>query len=276
MEISRSCKIRDLNWALLPDLVERLKREGLLIRRVNVEITRYPDTVEYDSIEEASRDVLAHGAPKRYRISIRSAAGEPGLDISRGKNIHDEEFLYLDMKGLKDPSPLDSVMQFLGLEPDEPTALPPHPTRTAFIAHRFDSTGSEAADKLARFLELLGFRVVTGRAYAPGSVAAKVRIRIEEQVILFVVLTGGKDDTWLVQESVIASVKGKPIFVLKEQNAQFKPGVLADHEYIPFSSLNFESVFIPVLEGLRELGYLEFSTPRGGPPEAPWLEYDKA
>jgi hypothetical protein len=260
MDISRSCKIRELNWALLPDLVERLKREGWEVKEVRVEIHRYPDVLEFDSIEDACLNVRKQGIPDHFTIRLGGGGlSRPRLRISRDWNIHREEFLYLDMEKIDDVSKLDAVMEFLGLESDEPSTLPPRPPRTAFLAHKFDLTGTDAADKVARFLELLGFRVVTGRAYAPGSVAAKVRNRIEEQAILFVILTPGADDTWLTQESVIASVKGKPIFVLKEQSAEFKPGILADHEYIPFELSKIETVFIRLLEGLRELGYLDFT-----------------
>jgi len=47
-------------------------------------------------------------------------------------------------------------------------------------------------------------------------------------------------------------------YILKENSVKFEPGILADHEYIPFVLTNLESGFIAVLEGLRELGYLEF------------------
>ena len=130
--------------------------------------------------------------------------------------------------------------------------------RKAFIAHRFDTNGTDCSDKLARFLELIGFKVVTGRAYAPKSVASKVKDRIEEQAIIFVILTPGADDIWLTQESIIGEVKGKPLIIIKEKSVEFKPGILADHEYIPFDLSNIEVGFLAILEGLRELGYLEF------------------
>ncbi|HLW82345.1 MAG TPA: hypothetical protein VKS20_09920 [Candidatus Acidoferrales bacterium] len=110
-------------------------------------------------------------------------------------------------------------------------------------------------DKLARFLGLLGFAVITGRAYSPKSIADKVRSRMEQQAIVFVILTPGDDATWLVQESAIAKIQGKPLFLLKETSAEFKSGILADHEYIPFENGRVESCFVPILEGMREIGY---------------------
>lgn len=219
-------------------------------------IRRYPNTLKFDSIEEAVGNVRKEGAPRRYWIELSDASREFRLDKDR--NMHDEEYLILSLDGVKESSELDGVMEFLGLAPDEPVTLPPHSPRTAFLAHKFDKAGNEAADKLARFLESLGFKVQSGRAYSPGPISEKVRARIESQATLFVILTPGDDNTWLTQESVIAEIKGKPLFVLKEQSTEFKPGVLADHEFIPFEDSRIETIFVPVLEGLRELGYLEF------------------
>lgn len=226
------------------------------MKKQSVTLRRYPDKFTFELLEDACRDVREKGAPRFFTIHI--GYFDKSLFISRDNNIYGEEFLHLELSGIDDPRKLDSLMEFLGLEPDEPATLPPGRPRTAFIAHRFDSAGDAAADKLARFLELLGFKVVTGRGYSPGSVAAKVRSRIEQQEVLFVVLTPGTDDTWLTQESVIAEIKGKPLFLVKDPNTEFKLGILADHEFIPFTAPNIESAFIAVLEGLRELGYLEF------------------
>jgi len=49
-----------------------------------------------------------------------------------------------------------------------------------------------------------------------------------------------------------------PRLISIEPPTQFKPGVLADHEFIPFQDSMIETTFVPVLEGLRELGYLDF------------------
>jgi len=181
------------------------------------------------------------------------------LSISRLTTIRGDEVLDVTVKGADEPTVMDEITGFLGLQAEERVILRPCPARTAFIAHRFDAAGIDSADKLARFLELLGFAVLTGRGYAPKSVAAKVRARIEQQAVIFVILSPGSDDTWLTQESVLADVKGKPLIVVKEKSCEFKSGLLADHEFIPFNLPCIETTFIPILEGLRELGYVHFS-----------------
>lgn len=257
MKIWRSCKIDDLNLGTLPDLESRLTRHGVVVNSVSVEFSRYPDKITYDSPQDAANDFREKGTPNQYMIWVFGLLhkSEFSLCITRGCNIHGEEFLYVIVSGSESPSILDSVMLFFNLKPREPSTLPPNPPRTAFIAHRFDSTGTDAADKLARFLELLDFQVVTGRAYAPRSLREKVLARIEEQSIVFVILTPGSDDTWLIQESVLGDIKGKPLFILKETSVDFKPGILTDKEYIPFTLPHIDACFIPILEGLRDLGY---------------------
>lgn len=257
MEISRSCKLDDFNWGALPDLESRLTRHSIAVSSVSVELTRYPDTIKYDSLQDATNDVRKKGTPKFYVISVQGKLQDShfSLYIFRDRNIHRQEFLSVRVSASEAPSILDSVMQFFDLKPDEPSTLPPKPPRTAFIAHRLDSTGTAAADKLARFLELLDFHVVTGRAYSPKSIAEKVRARIQEQSIVFVILTPGQDDTWLIQESLLGDVKGKPLVILKETSVDFKSGILTDKEYIPFTLPHIDACFIPILEGLRDLGY---------------------
>ena len=77
---------------------------------------------------------------------------------------------------------------------------------------------------------------------------------MDKQAIVFAIFTAGDDATWLTQESLLASLS-KPLFLLKEKNYAFKPGLLGDHEYIPFTSPAIETTFIPILEGIRELGF---------------------
>jgi hypothetical protein len=80
---------------------------------------------------------------------------------------------------------------------------------------------------------------------------------INKQHLLFIILTPGSDDTWLIQESILGDIKGKPLFILKETSVNFKSGLFADMEYIPFNTSHVEASFIPILEGLRDLGYFD-------------------
>jgi hypothetical protein len=258
MKLTRYCEISDINWGTLPDLDSRLNRLGVKVNSVSVELSQYPNKYEYNSLVDSVNHVKKFGAPKYFNIWVHGLFkdGQFRLNVFRNSNIHSEEFLCVTIEGSTVHEILESVIEYFGLKPDVPPVLSPKPPRTAFIGHRFDSSGVDFADKVARFLELLGFRVVTGRSFSPKSISEKVRAMVDAQHLLFIILTPGSDDTWLIQESIFGDIKGKPIFILKENSAIFKPGLFADMEYIPFNSSNIETCFIPILEGLRDLGYL--------------------
>ena len=98
----------------------------------------------------------------------------------------------------------------------------------------------------------MGFNVLTGRSYSPQSISNKVKERMDKQDIIIVIHTNGEEITWLTQETLLGSVK-KTLIILKQQGANFKPGILNDFEYIEFIDRNIQTTFIPILEGLNEL-----------------------
>jgi len=102
---------------------------------------------------------------------------------------------------------------------------------------------------------LLGFEVATGEGFSPERVSTKVKRRLTAQEIVVVIISARHDITWLTQETTGASFADKPLIVLVEEGAEFKPGILGDLEYIKFPSTNISSAFIPITEGLRELGF---------------------
>jgi hypothetical protein len=259
MRIHRQCKITDLNWGAVRELVSHLERYGFKTKTIKGQISRYPDTFTLENIDEFVDNIRENGSPPGYELSVNGKVDNLDfyLSVSRGLNIHRQEYLSVWLDAPSPLKPLESVMELLGLSPDQEACIPSSPGKTAFIAHRFDNVGNELADKLARFLELLGFSVATGRGFSPTSIAEKVKKRIEEKAMVLVIFTPGSDDTWLIQESILGSITGKPIIILKDTSSSFKAGILSDLEYIPFVSPNIESCFIPVLEGLRELGYFE-------------------
>jgi hypothetical protein len=259
MRIHRACKISDLNWGAVPELVNRLERHNFKIETIKGEISRYPDTITINNIDEFVSNIRENGPPPRYDLSVDGKVDDVKFyfSLSRGWNIHRQHYLYIMLDAPSPLKPLESVMELLGLTPDQEACIRSRPEKTAFIAHRFDNVGNDLADKLARFLELLGFSVATGRGFSPTSIAEKVKKRIEEKAMVLVILTPGSDDTWLIQESILGSITGKPIIILKDTSSSFKAGILSDLEYIPFISPDIESCFIAVLEGLRELGYFE-------------------
>ena len=93
MKISRSYKIKNVNWNALPDLKSRLAGLGVVVESASVELSRYPDTVGYDSIEDATKDVRENGLPRAFNVWVRGLLKDQSLTltISRGRNIHDQQ-----------------------------------------------------------------------------------------------------------------------------------------------------------------------------------------
>lgn len=264
MKLSFSCLLVDLNWSAVVEVPARLQRFGLKVNRVSVGLRKFPEKVETDSLDQLSAYIQRKGPPNSYWITFDGTdTARFSLTLARDTTIHGEPFLHIGLESADPDEPLKSLMDFLGLSPEEPSVLPTNPKRTVFIAHRFDTAGQDAADRVARYLSLLGFQCVTGRGYAPGSVADKVKTRLQSQSIVVAIFTPGDEATWLVQESILSHVQGKPLVLLKESSADFKPGLLADHEFILFSSGRVEQTFIPLLEGLSSLGY-RFSDEKAG------------
>lgn len=258
MKVERQCKAQALNWVLLPDLEAKLERLGLASQGshvASVTMERFPDTLTFDSTEDACQSVRELGAPRGFSVWLYRVKDDKDVSIYIGESGLGGIKVHVEGKTIT-PDLLDVVVQFLGLQAADPAKPVQVLPRTAFIAHSFDEVGRAMADKLARFLELLGFAVVTGHAYAPTSVAEKVRTRLSQQAVVFVVLTAESDSTWLTQEAILAESAGKPLILLKAKEAEFKAALLVDHEYIPFEPPHVEAAFIPILEGLREVGYL--------------------
>jgi len=261
INIERDCVVAPLHWETLPQLPARLEQHRIYLTTTSISITRYPDTITYPDWPAALEHVRDNGDPLHYHIVMwgKGLLGDFTLRITKDKYTEERKwYLTVAVTGAPTFGVVDDIVAFLGLAADVRTPAR-RLTRSAFIAHRFDAGGEQAADRLARFLELLGFDVQTGRGFSPQSVGAKVRQRLEAQELMFVVLTPGDDATWITQESVLGYAKDKPMFILRETSMTVKPAIFGDLEYIPFSLPNVESTFIAILEGLRELGYLTFS-----------------
>ena len=260
-DVERFCVVSPLHWASLPLLPSHLAKYGFTITEQSVSITRHPTTVRYTEWEPVLADIRQNGEPKRFVVNFRSKpnANSFSLTVRKSKyNDCDEGYILLDVSGVHTMDIVDDIAAFLALQADE--VQPRRKVdRTAFIAHRFDELGEQLADRLARFLSLLGFEVQTGRGFSPKPVSAKVKERLNLQSIVFAILTPGDDATWLTQESVIGLAGDKPLFVLRDTNADFRPGILGDLEFVPFTAPKIEAAFVPILEGLKELGFLSFT-----------------
>jgi hypothetical protein len=254
-----------ISWAVLPELPSRLSKFGFKLKSSSFEGHWFPDNIECDSLEEAAALVRTRGEPTKYTIWVRCIEVGETKQLLRDISVHihritdnfDQKYHVVEITGTTDSVLLEAVTSFLGLKdfPEDDELPRPALGRSVFIAHRFDETGSLCADKVARFFDLLGFSVKSGRGFSPTSVAEKVKQRIQSQAIVIVLLTPGDDSTWLIQESVFGGANKKPVIVLRDRATDYKPALFGDQEYIPFTPSAIEAAFIPLLEGLLELGY---------------------
>ena len=259
MDVSRSCT-GELNWGSLREFPGYVasKLDGQEVEDTTIQLDRLPDSVMFDSFDEGCNDVRGKGQPDSYgiRLALVFESGLPATSISIHR--YSGGRIDIDVRHCPDLAFVDGITDFLALrpkQPPDPKEEPPTPERTVFIAHRFDDVGDVVAGKAARLFELVNFKVASGRGYSPRPISDKVRSRIEQQALTVAIFTPGDDETWLVQESILAEIKDKPLIIVRDKAVSSKPGLLADYEYIPFEAPHIETTFIQILEGLVELGY---------------------
>lgn len=114
---------------------------------------------------------------------------------------------------------------------------------SAFIAHAFDDEGSRYAHEVTLFLQLIGIRSESGRAFEPKRVSDKVLQRLARHDMLVAIATPQQDHTRITQEITTAAALGKHLFILKHADASLKEGILGDHEVIPFPNGHVSSAF---------------------------------
>jgi hypothetical protein len=153
---------------------------------------------------------------------------------------------------------ITAIEEALQLKPTTPPSVAEKSVskrRSVFIAHAFDERGRNCAFLLTKLLSLLRFQVVSGEGFSPESVSAKVRRRLSAQGVVVAVLSRAEDQAWLTQEMTAADVLNKPLIVMVQSDVPFKPGILGDIEYIRFPPGQIEAAFVPLLEGLEEIGF---------------------
>lgn len=221
---------------------------------------------KYNSVDEFIR-FLGIRTPDGLSVSIYAFPEEgSSYDFML---FHQWWGVKLSVSNLEDNAALDLcdfIERELGLEETRRVIEAPIPKRTAFIAHSFDDIGEETARVVIHLLELLDFKVVTGKRYSSKSISEKVKRRVREQGIVICILTKKWETTegeslpaqWVIQEAAFTEGLGKPLFLFLEEGVKKDLGIHGDIEYIPFSAGNLTEPLLKLIEGLKELGY-EFS-----------------
>jgi hypothetical protein len=119
------------------------------------------------------------------------------------------------------------------------STFPKHKLR-CFLAFKFDFEKTDAmALAVEEHLKLLDVDVVTGRPYEPRTVEEKVRSRLNDSDLdfLIVIITVERVSTWIMQEAGNAHLKGLHVIPLVEEGVDLNQlGILKNIERIPFPS----------------------------------------
>lgn len=220
----------------------------------NYELNYASEIYRVSKIKEAEKVVTEVGQPVSVLVHFKSQGGRTITIDSR-----DPGRISIEVFNQSDPPTkiLDAIEPVLSLE--LLAEIPSGKTiSSAFIAHGFNDDGTKYANEIARFLSLLGIRCESGRAFTPSRVSEKVSTRLARHD-MFVAIASPQDDyTWITQEIATAAALKKHVFILKEASVDLKTGILGDHEYIPFPKDQLSKAFIPILEGLDDIGGVEF------------------
>lgn len=246
--ISMYCELTKPRFENFQHLITLLKEKSIFFENISISArSNEGKDIEYDSVEDLK--ILSNDNIYDYNINIWFQ-NYAKINLMKSTNIHKQQFQQLTSEKIEHKMKIEEIMSVLGLNKEIDKEI--KYKKNVFIAYRFDDTGQYCADQIATFLRLMGFNVLTGRSYSPQSISNKVKERMDKQDIIIVIHTNGEEITWLTQETLLGSVK-KPLIILKQQDANFKPGILNDFEYIEFIDRNIQTTFIPILEGLNEL-----------------------
>lgn len=281
MEIKRNYRPKDINWKLIPDLVKKVQESIPEDELKEIDYELDPSSLYY--IETFSQEVSIRSGgeferfvketpelPVKVIVELQClrlpSTGEPyRIKPPYLRFYWDRNTIRMSFSRTETETALRllrDIEETLQLSPQEPIRDTEKEEkkrqlrRTAFIAHAFTDVGRSYAFQLTKLLSLLGFEVATGEGYSPERVSDKIKRRLTAQGIVIAVLSKQDDITWLTQEMSVAEFAGKPIILLVEQGVEFKLGVLGDLEYIQFQKGQIAASFTPILEGLRELGFV--------------------
>lgn len=234
-------------WENFKHLVSVLKERNVVLNSVSIQYDCKSVSYSYNSVDDFATCLGKEISKFQVVLYFKERQEIQLLNVGFG-------YVQISSRYLEDVLKIEEILGILGLtkakEKNPITKL----EKKVFIAYHFDEDGEYCASRVLTFLGLLGFSVLTGKAYSPQSVRDKVKERMDRQDVVVAIHTKGNDDTWITQETVLGAVK-KPLIILKQKDAAFNPGILSDHEYVEFDGTNIQSTFIPILEGLKDLGF---------------------
>ena len=123
---------------------------------------------------------------------------------------------------------------------------------TALIGCHFDDAGKKAAQRLQKFLSLVGFaRVDIADVVRNATIPDKVGEFIDKNAFYIGIVTGQRDHAWISAESAYALARNKEVMLILQQGVKFDPTFFGhDREHLSFTNIIDES-FIGILEDFR-------------------------
>jgi hypothetical protein len=146
------------------------------------------------------------------------------------------------------------------------TAVPkpptPGPITTAFVGQSFADEDVEVNEPIKKFIEVFGFKVLTGEKPKADTISAKVKERIEEAQLFVGVFTRREKiarrpewtaSSWVIDEKAYALAKNRRLVLLKEFGVKNVGGLQGDYEYLEFRRDQLADLLIRLFETLKTL-----------------------
>ncbi len=279
MRVRRNYLSSAINWLLVPELLslvekgipeseKKVHQTDVLLAIPSFRVSTFSQSIDVDSSSDFLEFIRRSSEPARHvDVMLECHRAPKQIDHYSIKPAYlhfswSEEGSWVEISRTDTTSALTLLAEFEGrlqLSPARPTRTEEEKSRrmsrTVFLAHAFDDIGRSYAHQITRFLNLLGFQVVSGEGFSPERVSSKVRRRLTEQELVIAIVSRDEDVTWITQEIATANAVDKPLFLLILEGLALKPGILGDLEYVRFLDKQLSGAFAAVLEGLQELGF---------------------
>ncbi len=95
MKLSLYCDLTKLNWATVAELPSFLLRYGLSTDSVSASLRRFPEMLEFETLEHIQEYAKQKGHPSSFDIHLRGKENERrfSFSLSKGNTIHREPYL---------------------------------------------------------------------------------------------------------------------------------------------------------------------------------------
>ena len=120
MKISRYFHFDSINWDVLPELSTHLARHSITLGKASVTLSRFPDSIEVESLEAAQELVRRGFQPDSYALWVRCKRDSTSVNIRLRKHqLSSSPSQRLFLSASTAEVIVSSVADFLSLQPVE-------------------------------------------------------------------------------------------------------------------------------------------------------------